>query len=134
MTSPWVGGVGSAATSTTKRVRSFAEIIADEERNRNILELVLNKIEKVDSEGKTFKHRNLTFDEIGSFLFDTLKISSNECLRFNYATGRRYDIREIMFKPGVDIGPYIMKNCIMKKICIICYRLMQCITLYDTIG
>ena len=52
------------------------------------------------------KHRNLTFDEISEFLFDILKISPSDCLRFNYVTGR-YDTKEVMFKPGVDISPYI---------------------------
>ena len=47
------------------------------------------------------KHRNLTYDEIATF--DNLKTA---CLRFNYTTGR-YDTREVMFKPEVDISPYL---------------------------
>ena len=101
-TSPWVEG---AVSGEPRRLRSFAEIVADQEKNRNILEIVLKKVEKLDSDGKPFKFRNLTFDEIGSFLFETLKISPSECERFNYTTGR-YDTREVLFKPGVDLSPY----------------------------
>ena len=50
--------------------------------------------------------KNLNYDEIGSFLFDVLKIKAEECLRFNYTLGR-YDTREVMFKPEVDINPYL---------------------------
>ena len=104
MTSAWAGGAGAAGHP--RRQRSFAEIMSDQMKNRNILEIILTKIEKTDSEGKVFKHKNLTFDEIGAFLFDILKISPSDCLRFNYTTGR-YDTREIMFKPGVDLSAYI---------------------------
>ena len=62
--------------------------MADQQKNRNILEIILTKIEKVDKDGKIFKHKNLTFDEIGTFIFDVLKISPSDCMRFNYTTGR----------------------------------------------
>ena len=103
-TSAWAGGAGAAGHP--RKQRSFAEIMSDQMKNRNILELIMAKIEKTDSEGKVYKHKNLTFDEIGAFLFDILKISPSDCLRFNYTTGR-YDTREIMFKPGVDLSSYI---------------------------
>ena len=93
-------------TGQPRKQRSFAEIMADQKSNRNILELILTKIPKADSTGNVTKHRNLTYDEIGSFLFDTLKIPHTDCLRFNYTTGR-YDTREVMFKPEVDISPYL---------------------------
>ena len=80
--------------------------MADQKKNRNILEVVLTKIQKVDSEGNITKRKNLTFDEIGSFLFDILKISPTDCLRFNYTTGR-YDTKEVMFKPEVDISAFL---------------------------
>ena len=104
MTSAWAGGAGAAGHQ--KKLRSFAEIMAEQIKNRNILEVVMTKIEKTDAEGRVFKHKNLTFDEIGSFLFDILKISPEHCVRFNFTTGR-YDTREVMFKPEVDLTPYL---------------------------
>ena len=104
MTSAWAGGAGIAGQS--RRQRSFAEIMADQKQNRNILEVIFTKIEKVDSEGNKTKHRNLVFDEIGTFLFDVLKISPSDCLRFNFTSGR-FDTKEVMFKPGIDITPYL---------------------------
>ena len=103
-TSAWAGGAGAAGHP--RKQRTFAEIIADQKLNRSILEISLTKIQKRDSDGNITKRRNLTFDEIGAFIFDTLKIQAADCLRFNYVTGR-YDTREVMFKPGVDLGPYI---------------------------
>ena len=104
MTSAWAGGTGAAGQS--RKQRSFAEIMADQRQNRNILEIIFNKIEKVDNDGNITKHRNLVFDEIGTFMFDVLKIDPSECLRFNFTSGR-YDTKEIMFKPGVDINQYV---------------------------
>ena len=100
-TSSWAEGVGK--TGARKHQRSFAEIIADEKANRNILEIVLTKISATNDDGSMSKFRNLTFDEIATFIFETLKVSPADCERFNYSTGR-YDTREIMFKQGVDIS------------------------------
>ena len=80
--------------------------MAEQKENRNILEVVFRKIDKVSSEGNVTRHRNLYFDEIGTFLFDVLKISPNDCLRYNYSTGR-FDTKEVMFKPGVNLTPYL---------------------------
>ena len=104
MTSAWAVGAGAAGHE--RKQRSFAEIMSEQKKNRNILEVIMTKIEKVDNEGKVYKHKNLTYDEIGIFLFDILKISPADCMRFNYSTGR-YDTHEIMFKPGFDISPFL---------------------------
>ena len=86
--------------------RSFAEIIAEQKQNRNILEIKFTKITNVDAEGRVTKHINLTFDELGSFIFDILKNSPSDRLRFNYVSGR-YDTKEVMFKTGFDLAPYV---------------------------
>ena len=65
----------------------------------------MTKIEKA-IDGKVTKHRNLTYDEIATYLFENLKIPPTDCLRFNYQTGR-YDTREVMIKPEVDISSFI---------------------------
>ena len=85
MTSAWAVGAGVAGTP--RKQRSFAEIMADHNKNRNILEIILTKIEKL-VDGKVTKHRNLNYDEIGTYMFDILKIPPTACLRFNYTTGR----------------------------------------------
>ena len=110
-TSAWAGGAGAAGLP--RKQRSFAEIMADQKKNRNILEITLTKIQKEDDKGNITKHRNLTFDEIATFLFDILKIPHSACLRFNYTTGR-YDSREVMFKPGIDITPYLGTHIFME--------------------
>ena len=95
-TPAWAGG---GPTDRTPRLRSFAEIMADQKINRNILEIILKKKSTTDSDGNIVSPKNLNFDDLGTFLFDVLKISAEECLRFNYTLGR-YDTREVMFKPG----------------------------------
>ena len=103
-TSAWAGGAGPAGLA--RKQRSFAEIISEERRNRNILEITLTKMTTTDpATGRTHTRKNLSFDEIGAFLFEVLKIKPSDCLRFNYTSGR-YDTREVMFKPGIDLEPF----------------------------
>ena len=86
------------------RLRSFAEIIATEKSNRNILEIKLKKIATDDE--NVVKVKPLSFDNLGELVFDVLNIDPAQCIGFNYSSGR-YDTREIKFRPGIDISPYI---------------------------
>lgn len=103
-TSAWAAGAGLAGTS--RKQRSFAEIIAEQKSTRNIMEIHLTKKLLADEEGKVTKFRHLTFDEIGSFIFDILKIPATSCQRFNYITSR-YDTKEVMLKAGVEMSPFL---------------------------
>ena len=86
--------------------RSFEQIIADEKKHRNILEIRLVKNDVTNSDGTIGKAKSLNFDDIGEFLFDILCIDPESCISFNFSTGR-YDQREIKFKSDVDISPYV---------------------------
>ena len=100
-TSHWAGGRNGAESV---KMRSFEEIVQDAKTKRNILEINLKKI--VDETDSNLKPPNLTFDQFGELIFDRLKISSDDCLRINYAS-HRYDTRELELKPDVDISKYI---------------------------
>ena len=102
-TSAWAGGRKSPSDSNMK-LRSFEEIIQDATNNRNILEIRLQK--NLSDSDPNVKPSNLTYDQLGDLLFDHLKISSEDCLHFNFSTPR-YDTREVMLKPGVDLTPFI---------------------------
>ena len=91
--------------ATEVRMRSFAEIIASENQERNILEIHLIRLSTKENNVMT-KSKALTFDDLGELIFDVLNVDYNECAGFNYTTGR-YDTREIKFKPGVDLSPYV---------------------------
>ena len=95
---------GGGVKNSEVRLRSFAEIIASEKTERNILEIKLKKIAADDENG--VKMKPLSFDNLGELVFDVLTIDHTQCIGFNYSSGR-YDTREIKFKSGVDISPYI---------------------------
>ena len=101
-TSAWAGGRSSA--SEPVKMRSFEEILAEASANRNILEIHLKK--NISNDEQRTKPANLTFDQLGDLIFDHLQIKKEDCLRFNFSTPR-YDTREVVLKPGVDISPYI---------------------------
>ena len=104
-TSAWAGGGPTDRTSDKpQRMRNFAEIMADQKLNRNIMEIILKKKPTIDSDGNVVTPKNLNFDDLGTLLFDILGVKAEDCLRFNYSLGR-YDTREVMFKPGVDMTP-----------------------------
>ena len=89
-TTAWAMG---GASGGNKNMRTFAEIIEQEKTNRNILEIHLTKT--------AIKPKNLTFDDLGDLIFDILKINPDDCLGFDYTTGR-YDSRPIKLRPTVD--------------------------------
>ena len=102
VTSAWAGDRTSASSKT--KMRSFEEIVQEAKANRNILEIHLKK--NVNAEDPSVKPSNLTLDQFGELLFDKLDINSEDCPRVNYAS-HRYDTREIMMKPNVDLSPFI---------------------------
>ena len=95
------------------RMRSFAEIIASEKQQRNILEINLTKLSTSENNTVT-KSKPLNFDDLAELVFDVLKIDHKLCAGFNYSTGR-YDTREVKFNPGVDLSPYIVSNIVFKN-------------------
>ena len=101
-TSAWAGGRTSAGEPVT--MRSFEQILAEASSNRNILEIHLKK--NISNDEHRTKPANLTFDQLGELIFDHLQIKREDCLRFNFTTPR-YDTREVVLKPSVDISPYI---------------------------
>ena len=84
--------------------RSFQQIIEDEKKQRNIVELKLQKL-KLNSESDEYA-RSLTFDDLGELIFDIIKIDPADCVAFDYNTGR-YDIKQIQLKPGVCADKFV---------------------------
>ena len=83
--------------------RSFQQIIEDEKKNRNIIEIKLIKSES-DCEESSIRH--LTYDELGESIFDVLKVIPSECIAFDYNTSR-FDIKQIQLKPNVDADKFV---------------------------
>ena len=93
------GSVSGGNTSS----RTFEQILAEDLKDRNILEINLYKTNPEE------RGMNLTFDDLSTFIFDVLKIRHQDCVGIDYTTGR-YDHREIQLKPGVDVSPYVTGN------------------------
>lgn len=117
---PW-GGAGSGMMTTEqttmtptkvgggntgpKRTRTFAEIIADDLQNRNIVEIILEKIPEY-RDGVPVAPKALTVEDQGELIFDVMKVDPSSCLGVNLFTGRN-DTKEIKLKPNVDPTPYL---------------------------
>ena len=83
------------------KTRTFAQIIQDEKNQRNIIEIQLNRIFTNDSDPKS-----LTYEDIGELLFDFLQINPDDCISFNFNTGR-YDQREVKFKANMNTSQFL---------------------------
>ena len=82
--------------------RPFDQIIAEASADRNILQIHLKKI-NLEEETIT---KSLTYEDLGEFIFDVLKINPEDCLGLDLSTGR-YDTREIQLKPNVNVSAYL---------------------------
>ena len=117
-------GVSGGSTPQPQQ-RPFSQIIAEETAYRNTIQLHLRKIhtqpaqttptntstttQLPTTESPTTPYtttKNLTFEDLGEFLFDILKINPEDCLGLDFTTGR-YDSREVQLKPEVDVTPYL---------------------------
>ena len=95
------------------RTRSFEQIIEDENSQRNIIEIQLQRM-NTNSDGESISPKSLTYEDIGELLFDTLEIDPEECISFNFNSGR-YDLREVKFKPNIDTSKYMRLEAIPFK-------------------
>ena len=107
---PTRAGHGVPGGPTTQHIqpRPFSQIISEESANRNIIQLHLRKIPTME-DGKYTSPKNLSFDQLGEFLFDILKIDPEHCLGIDLTTGR-YDTRELKLKPDIDVSPFLTTN------------------------
>ena len=103
VTAPWAVGSVSGGNIIT---RSFAQILEDEKKERNILEIQLNRNNIINTDGSTGKAKNITYEDLGELLFDILEIKPDDCISFNFNSGR-YDQREIKFKPEINTTPFV---------------------------
>ena len=114
---PWGGGpqdtvpdqratTAAWAVGSVSGGRNFAKIIEDEQRDRNILEMQITKIDVENENGVMTKPKPLTYEDLGEFLFDILEVNPADCVKFKFSSGR-YDQREVKFKPGFDTSPYL---------------------------
>ena len=102
-------GMGdSGGGKTVKKMRSFAQIIADEKENRNILEIKIVRKE-VEENGEMKPAKALTMDDVSALIFDVIGVKPQECLQIALYSSR-FDTKEIKFKPGVDTTCYLTSD------------------------
>lgn len=91
----------SSGLGDSAKLRSFAQIIAEEAENRNILKMTKQQISE-DGETKLAQH--LTIEDVSVLVFDAMKLKPEQCLGIALSTSR-YDTKEANLKPGVDVTP-----------------------------
>ena len=104
MTPTQVGG----GKNGQRKTRTFAQIIADDLQNRNIIEIILEKIPEM-KEGEMVPPKPLTVKDLGELIFDTIKLDPASCLGVNLFTGR-YDTKEIKLKSNFDPNPFLTQG------------------------
>ena len=97
------GSVGRSA-----KMRSFAQIVAEEKQSRNILEIKMTRLQ-IDEEGVMKPAKSLNVEDVSILVFDVMKVKPEDCLGVALSTSR-YDTKEIKLKPGVDATQYLTKE------------------------
>ena len=90
-------GINSAETQK-KRNRTFAEIIADDLRNRNIIEIIFTPTPKMNSDGEPEPPKQVPIEDQGEFLFEVLKLEHKNIKGVNLFTNKK----EINLEPHFD--------------------------------
>ena len=97
---------GDRGDCLPRKMRTFAEILNEEQNYRNILEVKLIRLNVSYDCGELVKARGLTEDDISEFLFDVIGLKVEDCLGIALRTNR-YDTKEIKLKKDVDPSPYV---------------------------
>ena len=95
--------------------KRYAEIITNAEevaKGRQSIIIKLNKIQDIDNSDNTVP--NLSHEEIGDLIFDTLKIKPDDILGIDLYTGR-YDTRELIVKANADVSSLVNKKIEFKR-------------------
>ena len=75
-------------------MRSFAEILIDDQHHRNILEVKLIRMNKTNENGETVKAKTLNEDDLSEFIFDILKLKMEDSNGVGLHT-HRYDTKKL---------------------------------------
>ena len=108
--SAWAGA--GALGGTIMNNRTFEQIIDEEKKTRNIIEIHLTR--NSTEEPQENQPRGLTFDDLGELIFDVIKINPDDCISFDYNTGR-FDTKHIKLKPNVQADPFVTTTPDMQK-------------------
>ena len=97
-------------------MRSFAQILEQEKKDRNILELRITKIrtEEALPPNYNYNSNNMSAEDIGELLFDTLKLNPSHCLAYDYNTGRN-DTKQVKLKPGIPVTDILAQSPLVFK-------------------
>ena len=117
------GMEGSGGGMIEKKNRSFEQIVADEKKNRNILEVKISR-KQVEENGELKPAKALTLDDVSVMIFDVIGVKPQDCLGVALYTSR-YDTKEIKMKPGVDISCYLTRDSPIELVLAITKRVSQ---------
>ena len=105
----WAGSrvLGGANT------RTFQQIIEDEKKNRNIIEIQITR-PAPSGDSQDSAPRPLTYDDLGELIFDIIKIDPKDCITFDYNTGR-FDTKQIQLKPAIKVDQFLTTTPLLFK-------------------
>ena len=83
---------GSEGGIIEKKNRTFEQIVADEKKNRNILEVKITR-KQVEENGELKPAKALTLDDVSVMIFDVIGVKPQDCLGVALYTSR-YDTKE----------------------------------------
>ena len=88
----------------SKNVKAYADLVAKHKKDRNMIEIKFSRVKK---HGELLKpNRNVEIDTVSEYVFGELNVNPNDILEVDLNTGKG-DVKQILFKPGVDTDRYI---------------------------
>ena len=105
--SAWAGAGALGGASLNNR--TFEQIIEEEKKTRNIIEIHLTR-----NPAEGTQPRALTFDDLGELIFDVIKINPDDCVSFDYNTVC-FDTKHIQLKHSIQADQLVATSPILFK-------------------
>ena len=105
----------SSGQPLKKKNRTFAEIISDDLRDRNIIEIIFTKIAQINSDRESVAPKQLSIEDQGEFIFDVLKIEDKSIKGVNLFTNKK-DTKEINLEAHIDPTPSLQRHLSLSKV------------------
>ena len=101
---PGVSYASKTKGGMSDNVMIYADIVMKQKKERAAIELKFTK-KKTDSD-MLKNNRNVDLEVVSEYIFGELEVKPDEIQEIDLNTGR-YDAKQLLFKPGVDVGRFV---------------------------